>query len=85
VYILCLQNGKIIHFGSIGDIQSLLLAVMCHSANYLSKKSSVPAISEELEQKQICCFVDAGIAYCKLQHLVHTIPVKTQVSYTFLM
>lgn len=73
------SNGKIIHFGSIGDIQSLLLAVMCHIANYLSKKSSMPAISEELEQKQICCFVDAGIAYCKLQHLVHTIPVKTQV------
>ncbi|KAJ6749243.1 CALCINEURIN-BINDING PROTEIN CABIN 1-RELATED [Salix purpurea] len=73
------SNGKIIPFGSIGDIQSLLLAVMCHVANYLSKKSSVPVISEDLEQKQICCFVDACIAYCKLQHLVHTIPVKTQV------
>ncbi|CAK7353102.1 unnamed protein product [Dovyalis caffra] len=73
------SNGKIIPIGSIGDIQSLLLAVMCHVANYLSKKSSVPVITDEMDQKQSCCFVDAGIAYCKLQHLVHTIPVKTQV------
>uniref|UniRef100_A0A2P2KIE5 Uncharacterized protein MANES_03G057600 n=1 Tax=Rhizophora mucronata TaxID=61149 RepID=A0A2P2KIE5_RHIMU len=73
------SNEDMIPIGTIGDIQSLLLAVMCHVAtNYLSKKSSA-AIASENEQKQRCCFVDAAIAFCKLQHLVTTVSVKSQV------
>jgi len=35
-------------------------------------------IADEMEEKQSCSFVYAGIAFCKLQHLVLTIPVKNQ-------
>lgn len=79
VNILCLQNCVVTPMGIITDIQTLLLAVMCHVAiNCLCKRSS----ADESEQKQEFCFVDAGIAFCKLQHLIPTVPVKTQVSLT---
>ncbi|KDP34142.1 hypothetical protein JCGZ_07713 [Jatropha curcas] len=72
------SNGVIIPTDSIGDIQTLLLAVMCHIAiNCFCKRSLAPA--DETEQKQGFCFVDAGIAFCKLQHLIPSVPVKTQV------
>ncbi|KAF2300067.1 hypothetical protein GH714_007884 [Hevea brasiliensis] len=73
--------GVVITMGSIIDLQTLLLAVMCHVAiNCLSKRSSVPVIADETEQKQGFCFVDAGIAFCKFQHLIPTVLVKTQVA-----
>ncbi|OAY54221.1 calcineurin-binding protein 1 isoform X4 [Manihot esculenta] len=71
------SNCVVTPMGIITDIQTLLLAVMCHVAiNCLCKRSS----ADESEQKQEFCFVDAGIAFCKLQHLIPTVPVKTQVA-----
>ncbi|KAJ9189096.1 hypothetical protein P3X46_000427 [Hevea brasiliensis] len=75
------SNGVVIPIGSIIDIQTLLLAVMCHVAiNCLSKRSSATVIADETEQKQGFCFVDSGIAFCKFEHLIPTVPVKTQVA-----
>ncbi|GMI95007.1 Calcineurin Binding protein 1 [Hibiscus trionum] len=62
------------------DIQSLLLAIMYNIANdVLCKKSSMPVTVDQLEQKQSNCFIDAAIAFCKLQHLDPSVTVKTQV------
>lgn len=73
-------NGIVYPVSIIGDLQSLLLAVMLNVArNFLSKKSLEPVIADQSEQKQKCCFLSAAIAFCKLQHLNSTIPVKTQV------
>lgn len=81
---LCLQNGIVYPVSIIGDLQSLLLAVMLNVArNFLSKKSLEPVIADQSEQKQKCCFLSAAIAFCKLQHLNSTIPVKTQVTSPF--
>ncbi|XP_007012204.2 PREDICTED: uncharacterized protein LOC18588015 isoform X2 [Theobroma cacao] len=66
--------------GIISDIQSLLLAIMYNIANnVLCKKSSMPVIIDQLEQKQSNCFIDAAIAFCKLQHLDPSVTIKTQV------
>ncbi|KAF8407122.1 hypothetical protein HHK36_006247 [Tetracentron sinense] len=73
------SDGFSIPVSSIGDIQSLLLTVMCNIVNvFLCKKSSVLGTTET-EQQESRCFVDAAIAFCKLQHLNQTVPVKTQV------
>jgi calcineurin-binding protein cabin-1 len=81
--ILCLQNSFVVPESRIGDLQSLLLVVMCNVAsNFLCKKSSGPVVVDETDQKQQCCFVDAATAFCKLQHLNPTVPVKTQVNHT---
>ena len=75
-----LQNGVIGPMKVIKDIQSILLVLMCNVANkYLCKKSSGLGISDENLQGQICYFVDAAIAFCKLQHLSPSVPIKTQV------
>ncbi|XP_043721210.1 calcineurin-binding protein 1 [Telopea speciosissima] len=64
----------------IGDIQSLLLTVMCNIVGiFLSKKSSGSGTAEQTELKESRCFVDAAIAFFKLQHLNQTVPVKSQV------
>ncbi|KAJ4958761.1 hypothetical protein NE237_025872 [Protea cynaroides] len=64
----------------IGDIQSLLLTVMCNIVSiFLCKKSSGSGSAEQTELKESLCFVDAAIAFCKLQHLNQTVPVKSQV------
>ncbi|KAJ0030881.1 hypothetical protein Pint_12896 [Pistacia integerrima] len=74
------SNGFVVPLSSISDIQSLLLAVMCNVAsNFLCKKSSGPVIVDQTDQKVECCFVDAATAFCKIQHLNPTVPVKTQV------
>ncbi|XP_041019240.1 calcineurin-binding protein 1 isoform X3 [Juglans microcarpa x Juglans regia] len=71
------SNGVIVPISCIGDIQSLLLSVMCNVASILScKKSSGLVVGDQAER---CCFVDSAIAFCKLQHLKPTLPVKTQV------
>jgi calcineurin-binding protein cabin-1 len=63
----------------IGGIQSLLLSVMCNVASILlCKKSSGLLIADQAER---CCFVNAAIGFCKLQHLNPNLPVKTQVSH----
>lgn len=71
------SNGYTIPISSVGDIQSLLSSVMCNVASILiSKKSSGLEVDDQAEK---FCFVDAAIAFCKLQHLNPTLPVKTQV------
>lgn len=66
-----------IPMSSIGDMQCLLLSVMCNVASiFLSKKSSDLVITDQIERS---CFIEASIAFCKLQHLNITITVKTQV------
>lgn len=80
---LCSQNGIIAPVSCIGDIQSLLLSVMCNVASILVwKKSSGLVIADQVER---CCFVNATIAFCKLQHLNPTTAIKTQVSLTTLV
>ncbi|KAK6140741.1 hypothetical protein DH2020_025504 [Rehmannia glutinosa] len=63
----------------IGDIQSLLLTLMCNIANScFSKKSSGLGVPESIEQTEQCYFVDAAIAFCKLQHLNVNVSIKSQ-------
>lgn len=81
IYISCLQDSNSVPMSSIGDLQCLLLSVMCNVASiFLCKKSPELVIADEIEQS---CFIEASIAFCKLQHLNHMIPVKTQVSKIF--
>ncbi|CAK9158814.1 unnamed protein product [Ilex paraguariensis] len=73
------SNGSAVPMKTIGDIQSLLLAHMCNIASmYFSKKTSGPGSSDQNDLSQRCCFIDATIAFCKLQHLNPAVPVKTQ-------
>ncbi|KAL7168037.1 hypothetical protein ACSBR2_038470 [Camellia fascicularis] len=73
-------NGFIALLRIIGDIQSLLLTLMCNIAStYFSKKSAGPAISDQIEQSRRCCFIDSAILICKLQHLNPNVPIKTQI------
>ncbi|KAG8375629.1 hypothetical protein BUALT_Bualt10G0120200 [Buddleja alternifolia] len=63
----------------IGDMQSLLLTLMCNIPNScFAKKSSGLDVPESIEQTERCYFVDAAIAFCKLQHLNFNIPIKSQ-------
>uniref|UniRef100_A0A803QRQ8 Uncharacterized protein n=1 Tax=Cannabis sativa TaxID=3483 RepID=A0A803QRQ8_CANSA len=69
-------DSNIVPASTIKDIQSLLLSVMCNIAGiFLSKKASGLEIADQIERH---CFVEAAIAFCKLQHLNLTVPVKTQ-------
>ncbi|CAN4127975.1 unnamed protein product [Withania somnifera] len=73
------ENSNGIPMTLISDIQSLLLMFMCNVANtYSSKKLSCSGISDHREQREILYFVDAAIAFCKLQHLIPNVPIKTQ-------
>ncbi|XP_031102480.1 calcineurin-binding protein 1 [Ipomoea triloba] len=61
------------------DIQSLLLKLMCKIANsYLCQRSSVMENSDQSEPRDRCYFIDAAIAFCKLQHLIANVPIKSQ-------
>jgi calcineurin-binding protein cabin-1 len=74
-----LKNGKIIPTGSIGDIQDFCCWQSCAMLQITSLKNLLSQlIADEMEEKQSCSFVYAGIAFCKLQHLVLTSPVKNQ-------
>lgn len=64
----------------IGDIQRLLLTLMCNIAKMcFCKNSSGVTNPDQTEQKQRCFFVNAAIAFCKLQHIDLTVPMKSQV------
>lgn len=64
----------------IADIQSLLVMAMCNIANlYFAKKSSGIGVPESTDQNEQCYFVDAAIAFCKLQQLNPNLPIKSQV------
>ncbi|KAL2548434.1 Tetratricopeptide repeat (TPR)-like superfamily protein [Forsythia ovata] len=73
------ENSNGVPMTVVGDIQSLLLALMCNIAGtYFSKKSSGLGVPHSIEQTERCSFVDAAIAFCKLQHLDFSVPIKTQ-------
>lgn len=64
----------------IGEIQSLILNVMCGAVKLiLSQKAPNSSASKQMDQMEIWCLIDAAIAFCKLQHLDPSVPVKTQV------
>ncbi|KAL9227273.1 hypothetical protein vseg_002982 [Gypsophila vaccaria] len=81
----CIDQGKdpndmAVPRSIIADIQTLLLALMCNIAKMcFSKKTSGVLSPDQTEQEQRCLFVNAVIAFYKLQHLDLTIPIKTQV------
>ncbi|KAK4365083.1 hypothetical protein RND71_016441 [Anisodus tanguticus] len=73
------ENSNGVPMTVIGDIQSLLLMLMCNIANTFScKKFSGPGISDHREQRESSYFVDAAIAFCKLQHFIPNVPIKAQ-------
>ncbi|KAI3756000.1 hypothetical protein L1987_55812 [Smallanthus sonchifolius] len=73
-------NGSVVPMKIIGDIQSLLLAVMCHITSIcFSKKSLGVDDLDDKERREKGCFVDAAIVFFRLQHLNPNVPVKTQV------
>ncbi|KAG0463525.1 hypothetical protein HPP92_019594 [Vanilla planifolia] len=63
--------------GVIGDIQSLLLAVMCDSVRRILKLS-VSGNLNHTDQLESCLLVDASITFCKLQHLLPSVLAKAQ-------
>ncbi|XP_020576011.1 uncharacterized protein LOC110021739 isoform X2 [Phalaenopsis equestris] len=64
----------------IGNIQSLLLTVICSSlGKILNQKGSIPGNLNTADHSECCLLVDAAIAFCKLQHLQPSIPSKAQV------
>ncbi|KAG9455727.1 hypothetical protein H6P81_000235 [Aristolochia fimbriata] len=73
------QDGVTASLDAIGEIQYLLLTVMCHTVGVLCQKSSGSVLASQAELLESRCFVDAAIAFCKLQHLNLAIPVKSQV------
>ncbi|KAF3781600.1 hypothetical protein EJ110_NYTH36544, partial [Nymphaea thermarum] len=72
------ENGKldgfIIPMGTVAQIQNVLLIVMSNMAREFLRHK--PVCMGHLESN---CFVDAAMAFCKLQHATTSIPVKTQV------
>ncbi|XP_020680903.1 calcineurin-binding protein 1 isoform X1 [Dendrobium catenatum] len=64
----------------IGNIQSLLLTVICSSVGkILNQKVSIPGNLSPTDDLECCLLVDAAIAFCKLQHLLPSVPGKAQV------
>lgn len=64
----------------IGNIQSLLLTVICISlGKILNQKVSIPGNLNPTDNSECCLLVDAAIAFCKLQHLQPSVPGKAQV------
>lgn len=64
----------------LGQVQCLLLTIMCHVVRALpSLKSSGIAGADPYEQLESSCFVDAAVAFCKLQHLDLSVSVRKQV------
>ncbi|CAN6287211.1 unnamed protein product [Urochloa humidicola] len=74
------QDGWSSLVSIVGDIQSLLLTIMCAAVKIiLSRKPSCSGTSYQVDQLESSCLIDAAIAFCKLQHLDPTISIKTQV------
>lgn len=82
------QDGWSPLMSIVGDIQSLLLTIMCAAVKIiLSRKLSCSGTSYQVDHLECSCLIDAAIAFCKLQHLDPTISIKTQVcaSATFIL
>lgn len=76
----CLQNGSVVPMRIIGHIQSMLLVVMCHIASICFSNNSLGVDDlDDKERRQKSCFIDAAVAFFRLQHLNPNVPVKTQV------
>ncbi|KAL6637625.1 hypothetical protein ACP70R_025197 [Stipagrostis hirtigluma subsp. patula] len=74
------QDGWSSLISIVGDIQSLLLTIMCAAVKMiLSRKFSCSGTSYQVDQLESSCLVDAAIAFCKLQHLDPTVSIKSQV------
>ncbi|CAN6309808.1 unnamed protein product [Urochloa humidicola] len=74
------QDGWSSLISIVGDIQSLLLTIMCAAVKIIiSRKLSCSGTSYQVDQLESSCLIDAAIAFCKLQHLDPTISIKTQV------
>ncbi|KAJ9537295.1 hypothetical protein OSB04_030028 [Centaurea solstitialis] len=74
------MNGSVVPMRIIGDIQSMLLAVMCHIASICFSKKSLGADDvddKESRTKNAVFSVDSAIAFFRLQHLNPHVPVKT--------
>ncbi|KAF8681835.1 hypothetical protein HU200_045277 [Digitaria exilis] len=73
------QDGWSSLVSIVGDIQSLLLTIMCAAVRIiLSRKFSCSGTSYQVDQLESSCLIDAAIAFCKLQHLDPTISIRTQ-------
>lgn len=73
--VLSAPNGKLL-----GHMQQLLLTIMCHiSMMSAVRKSSGLAVSDAIEQSEATCFVDAAVAFCRLQHLHTVTSIRQQV------
>ncbi|TQD74570.1 hypothetical protein C1H46_039907 [Malus baccata] len=71
-------DSDTIRMSSTGDMQCLLLSVVYNIASiFLSKKSSGPVNTDQIERSW---FIEASIAFCKIQHLNAIINIKTQGS-----
>lgn len=78
------QDSSVAPMKIISDIQSLLIAAMCHIANIcFSRKFLGVDDLDDKERRSKHCFVDAAIAFFRLQHLNPNVPVKTQVCISF--
>ncbi|KAK8963966.1 hypothetical protein KSP40_PGU011594 [Platanthera guangdongensis] len=66
--------------GVSGDIQNLLLTVICSTVGQiLNQKVSITGSFNPTDQSECCLLVDAAIAFCKLQHLQPSVSAKAQV------
>ncbi|KAL7159263.1 hypothetical protein ABFS83_01G016200 [Erythranthe nasuta] len=74
------ENPKNIPVAVIGDIQSLLLTFMYSIANscFAKKSYGLGSVPDSIEQTERCYFVDAAIAFYKLQYMFFNTPIKSQ-------
>ncbi|PIA42882.1 hypothetical protein AQUCO_02000379v1 [Aquilegia coerulea] len=73
-------DGFSVPVSVIGDIQALLLTYMRNIISiFLCKKSSELGTAEQTQQMESCSFLEALIAFCKVQQLNQSVPVKIQV------
>ena len=73
------QDGWSSLVSIVGDIQSLLLTIMCAAVKIILSRKLSCSTSYQVDQLESSCLIDAAIAFCKLQHLDPTISIKTQV------
>ncbi|EPS68221.1 hypothetical protein M569_06550, partial [Genlisea aurea] len=72
-------SNKLTSVVDIGGIQSLLVMLMCSMANcFLAKRTFFSGVRESAEETEQGYFVDAAVAFCKLQHLNCSFPIKIQ-------
>ncbi|KAJ7562157.1 hypothetical protein O6H91_03G056900 [Diphasiastrum complanatum] len=64
----------------LGKVQHLLILVMGHHLSVLSNRRNSSSVSMGLEEDiESSCFVDAAVAFCRIQHLKTSVTVEQQV------